>query len=48
MSEPILEQLRPLRTGWRLRVYRGRRRARSHRAGHLATGVALFGAVHLS
>lgn len=36
-----------LRTGLRAWFYRGRRRARRRRVGHLATGVALFYAVYL-
>lgn len=37
----------PLRYGWRAWVYRGKRRARRHRIGHLATGLAFFTAVNL-
>lgn len=47
MSQAILKQMRSLRTGWRLWLYRGRRRARSHEPGHLATGLALLGSAHL-
>jgi hypothetical protein len=39
--------VRQLAAGWRRHTYRGRHRARSHRVGHLATGIALFYAVHL-
>lgn len=47
MSEPILQQMRPLHTGLRAWFYRGQRRARSHRVGHLATGVSLLVSVGL-
>lgn len=40
--------LRPLRTGWHASLYRGRHRPRRlRRLGHLATGFALYTAVHL-
>lgn len=38
--------MRELHTGWRAWTYRGRHRARHHRIGHLATGLALFYAVY--
>jgi hypothetical protein len=40
-------RLRPLRHGLRAWLYRGRRRASRRRLGHLATGFALYTAVHL-
>lgn len=43
-----MNEMRALRSGWRLRVYRGRHRTRGRRAGQLATGLALLIAVHLS
>ena len=42
MSESLREQMRPLRTGARAWFYRGRRRARAHHVGHLASGLALL------
>ena len=42
-----MSEMRQLRTGWRLRVYRGRHRTRGRRAGQLATGLALLTSVHL-